>query len=295
MPEKGKLISQVLSIAGEIGLAEITPIELSDGGNLIIHLAPHPVVARIATVISEEDADHAYKVLDRELRVARHLQSKGVPVMLPTDLTDAGPHDVGGTWMTLWQYVPPIQLPSPSPSEAVELVSRLSMAMKSFPDELPVLGVWERTCQSVVRLRRHSDQRIQALLGIFQRADEQMRLEPTSMIPCHGDAHSGNLLPSPEGWVWTDFEDVSLMPVYWDLASYVANLVLFGGIQEPTFRYTLGQVDRGASSCPLSRRHGFRSTSSTPPSGIGLEEPNYVVGESPEVVQSVLECIVDLV
>lgn len=246
MPEKGKLISQVLSMVGKIGLAGVTPIELSDGGNLIIHLAPHPVVARIATVISEEDADHAYKILDRELRVARHLQSKGVSVSLPTDLTDAGPHDVGGTWMTLWRYVPPTQMQSPSPSEAVELVSRLSLAMEDFSDELPVLGVWERTCQSVVRLRRHSDQRIQALLGIFLRVDEQMRLEPTLLIPCHGDAHSGNLLPSPEGWVWTDFEDVSLMPAYWDLASYAANLALFGGIHESTSRYILGQIDNGA-------------------------------------------------
>ncbi len=246
MSEKDKLISQVLLIAEKTGLAEIKPVELSNGGNLIIHLAPHPIVARIATVISKEDAEYAYKILDRELRVARHLHSKGVPVLLPTDHTDAGPYDIGGTWMTFWKYVPPTKLQPPSQSEAVELVNRLSIAMKNFYDELPVLGVWERTCQSAVRLRKHSDQRIQTLLNVFVRVDEQMRLQPSLLVPCHGDAHKRNLLPSPEGWIWTDFEDVSLMPAYWDLASFVGNLALFGGIQEPIFRYILSHLDNDA-------------------------------------------------
>jgi hypothetical protein len=241
--EKGKLISQVLLIAEKAGLTDITPIELSNGGNLIIHLTPHPIVARIATVISKEDAENAYKILDRELRVARHLQSKKVPVLLPTDLTNAGPYDVGGTWMTFWKYVPPIKLESPSPSEAIELINGLSRAMKDFVDELPVLGVWERTCQSAVRLSKHSDQSIQALLNVFLRVDEQIRIESSLLIPCHGDAHRGNLLPSPEGWVWSDFEDVSLMPAYWDLASFVGNLALFGGIQEPTLKCILDHIN----------------------------------------------------
>lgn len=204
-------------------------------------------MARIATVISKKDAEYAYKILDRELRIARYLQSKGVPVVLPTDLTDAGPYDVGVTWMTFWEYAPHTQqLQSPSPSEAVELVNGLSRAMENFYDELPmVLGVWERTCQSAVRLKKYSDQRIQALLKVFLKVDEQMRLEPSLLIPCHGDAHARNLLPSPKGWVWTDFEDVSLMPAYWDLASFVCNLALFGGIQESTFRYVLGHIDNG--------------------------------------------------
>ncbi|WP_407669775.1 hypothetical protein [Paenibacillus albus] len=40
-----------------------------------------------------------------------------------------------------------------------------------------------------------------------------------------------------------DFEDVSLMPMHWDTASYVGNLVLFGGLQEPTFRYMVEQTE----------------------------------------------------
>jgi len=240
--EKDNLVSQVLLIAEKTGLTKITPIELSDAGNLSIHLAPYPIVARIATVVSNEDADLAYKILVRELRVARHLQSKGIPVLLPTDLIDAGPHDANGTWMTFWNYIPRAQLQVPSPGEAVDMVSNLAKAMKEYPDELPVLGIWERTCQSAARLNTHPDERVQSLLGIFTGIDEQMRLKPDLLVPCHGDAHVGNLLPGPEGWVWCDFEDVSLMPAYWDLASFVSILALFRGIQEPTLRHVLDNM-----------------------------------------------------
>ena len=265
MPEKVELISQVLLIAAEAGFTEITPIELSSGGNLIIHLSPYPIVARISTVLSKQDADYAYAILNRELHVARHLHSKGVPVLLPTNLADAGPYDVGGTWMTFWNYASPIALRFPSPSEAVELVRILFVAMKDFHDELPVLGVWERTCQSAIRLSENSDQRIQSLLNIFTRVDKQMRLEQSFLKPCHGDAHSRNLLPSPEGWVWNDFEDVSLMPEYWDMASFVCNLALFGGTQEPTFIYILDNINNDNEL----RAFGFALTARTLMSTLG--------------------------
>lgn len=91
-------------------------------------------------------------------------------------------------------------------------------------------------------MRKQSDQRIQTLLDVFVGVDIQMRLEPSLLIPGHGDAHARNLLPSTEGWIWTDFEDVSLMPAYWDLASFIGNLALFGGIQEPFFQYILSST-----------------------------------------------------
>lgn len=111
--------------------------------------------------------------------------------------------------------------------------------MKDFSEELPVLGVWERTRRSAERLMKNSDPRIQSLLEMFHEVDKKMVLETSVLIPSHGDAHAGNLLPSAEGWIWTDFEDVSLMPAYWDLASFVGNLALFNGFQDPTFSYML--------------------------------------------------------
>lgn len=243
MPDKGKLISEVLLIAEKAGFHGITPVELSNGAHLIIHLYPHPIVARIATVTSGEDAEHACKILDRELRVARHLHSRGVAVLLPSEHPTAGPHRIAGTWLTFWPYVAHISLKRLLPGEAVELVNTLTRGIKDLPGEIPLLGVWERTCESAKRLTGQPDPRLQALLGVFIDVDRQMRLGIRPLIPCHGDAHARNLLPSPEGWIWADFEDVSLMPAYWDLASYVGNLALFNGVQEPTLRYIWSQLD----------------------------------------------------
>lgn len=132
------------------------------------------------------------------------------------------------------------QLQSLTPREAIQLVNMLSVGIKDFSGVLPILCVWNRACKSATRLRKKSDYRIQSLLNVFRRIDEQMQtMETGLLLPAHGDAHAGNLLPSPEGWLWMDFEDVSLMPAYWDMASFVANLVLFKGLQEPTFRYLL--------------------------------------------------------
>jgi hypothetical protein len=229
--------------AEALGLSGSTPEVLSSGSNLVVHLAPYPVVARLAMVTFATEIESLYQRVNCELRVARHLFANDVPVLLPTDYVDAGPHPVDGTWMTLWTYIPSTRLEPLSSDEAVERAYALSAAMGSYPGELPALGVWERTCRSAGRLRDNPDPLIQSLLMKFCAVDGRMRREIGSLVPCHGDSHSGNLMPSPEGWLWTDFEDASMMPLYWDLTSFVANRALFNGFQEPTLRCVLNRSD----------------------------------------------------
>jgi Ser/Thr protein kinase RdoA (MazF antagonist) len=40
----------------------------------------------------------------------------------------------------------------------------------------------------------------------------------------HGDASLSNLLCTPEGLVWNDFEDTFRGPVHWDAAGYLMSL-----------------------------------------------------------------------
>lgn len=242
VPDTRKMISEAIAVAKLAGLDGIAPVELSLGGNLIVHLAPHPIVARIAVVRSRDEAEDALASLAQELRIARHLHDRNVPVLLPSDRMEASLYALGDTWMSCWNYVPPTALPPLSPEDAAARIDQLSHAMRGYRGELPHLGVWERTARSAERLTGSADPRVQALLTRFADVDRQMRRE-TELFPCHGDAHAGNLLPSPEGWIWADFEDASLMPAFWDKASFVCNRALFGGMHEPVFSYIVSRLN----------------------------------------------------
>lgn len=245
--------------AADFGLNDVTPVVLSRGGNLIIHLAPHPIVARVATFsIPDQQDHHICEKLEQELLVAFHLHKQGVPVLRPVYLEGEGVHKLDGHWMTFWEYVSPTTLPFPSPRDAVDMVNTLSLAMEQYTGHIPILGVWNRVHQSVNRLSKHPDERIQHLIHKFNELDQQMHADSMVLVPSHGDAHARNLLPSSRGWIWMDFEDVCLMPRYWDLASYVANLALFKGEQEPTLQYMINNpgvvVDRDAFGFALTAR-----------------------------------------
>lgn len=229
-------MTKALSAAKRLGLGSITPAILSNGANLILHLYPYPIVARLATA-SVENSSLAYRLAEREIVLARYLDTKGIPVLKPAGLVPAGPHDADGAWMTLWDFITPMKPNRPAPEEAFLLVARLKEAMQGYPGELPTLGIWNRAVQSAVRLEEQSDTNLRRLLRLFHHIDGEMRSGAQVLQPCHGDAHAGNLLSGPDGWIWIDFEDASLMPPYWDMASYTANLALFGGRQEPTYKW----------------------------------------------------------
>lgn len=230
-------IANVLNAAKRLGLGGITPAVISRGAHLILHLYPYPVVARVSTAAAAQDSSTAYRIADRELAIARYLDAKGVPVLKPAGLVPAGPYEANGAWLTLWEFIPQAERNRAAPEEAFKVITRLTEAIRTFSGTLPILGVWNRAAQSAARLSEQPDGRISRLLDQFYRLDEEMRSGARELQPCHGDAHAGNLLAGPDGWLWTDFEDASLMPPYWDMASYTANLALFGGYREPVFAF----------------------------------------------------------
>ena len=210
------------------------PVVLSDAGNLTLWLRPYPLVARVATLFAGDDANFWGAVWQRELRVADHLTRHGIPLVAPATVIPAGPHRVAGTWMTLWDYAEPRE-GLPDPADGVAMVRALSHAMQSYPERqtLPPWGAWTHVTEAVEHLRLVVGQNVQAreILREVERVRQQLQGEP--LVPAHGDAHRGNLLPTEQGWRWIDFEDVSLMPQYWDLASFVANTALFDGVDHP--------------------------------------------------------------
>ena len=95
------------------------------------------------------------------------------------------------------------------------------------------------------------DERIAQLLPACRRADAEIQsLEP--LYAAHGDAHARNLLPTAAGWRWLDFEDASLMPRLWDIASFITNTALFHGFAHPVCRYALAASTAAADKAALA-------------------------------------------
>ena len=161
---------------------------------------------------------------------------------------------MGDTWMTLWEHLEPVSQSPLDGGEAVDMVMHLSTGMGGFEGELPALGVWRNVIYAADYLgSRRVD--VSSLLGVYERVYE--RIQVVELYPAHGDAHPGNMLPSATGWRWTDFEDASLMPPYWDLASFVANHLLFEGRLHATVQAALAHVpiaSRGMFQLALEAR-----------------------------------------
>jgi hypothetical protein len=192
-------------------------VRLPASSNVLVHLKPAPVVARVMTATADLH-DDVERWLERELAVAAFAAGQGDLVVAPSDLLPPGPHEHDGLWMTMWEYVVhDAHAPPPGPRELGRSLRRLHAALAGFPGDLAPL----------------SDIRdwLAGLLDGLQDADElRARLDaltPTvfeSPLPAqaiHGDASMSNLLRTAGGLVWNDLEDVCTGPVAWDVAGLV--------------------------------------------------------------------------
>lgn len=173
-----------------------------------VRLDPAPVLTRVVTV-GRVLRGEPRPWMEREVAVSRYLADAGAPVVPPWH--DPGPHDADGLEVSLWEWCEPSDAHL-APAEFGRLLKDLHDVLDAYEAELPVL-VGPLT--DIATALRVSDDRV-----LHETAE---RLVPLAMSwprrPLHGDAHTGNVLSTPTGPLWMDFEDVCVGPVEWDLAS----------------------------------------------------------------------------
>lgn len=189
------------------------------GSNVLVHLLPSPAVARVMTgTVALHDDPATW--LGREVAVTGFLAPTALAVP-PSSLLPSGPHHLDGLWMTFSAWVEVIGPTEPSDPERLGTALReLHEALAGFPGEL---GGMPDLLADIERLRGllpPSDEvdplgeRLRALVG-------QVFDPPLPTQPLHGDASLTNLLRTPGGLLWNDFEDVLRGPVHWDVAGFV--------------------------------------------------------------------------
>lgn len=218
--------ARAVAIAQGVAASQATVIH--SGSNVLVHLRPAPVVARVmtGTVALHDDPK---KWLEREVSVLRFLAPSGVAVAT-SPLIAPGPYQHDGLWMTFSEWIPDI-----GHRNHLDDAERLGRALRNLHDELRTfngdLGGLQALREAIERLHgqlRATDAveagRISSLGAQLHALDEvvfKLRL-PTQAL--HGDVSLSNLLHTPRRLVWNDFEDTFRGPVHWDVAGYVISL-----------------------------------------------------------------------
>jgi hypothetical protein len=109
------------------------PRVLKDGANLVLHLAPAPVVARIAMRIAELRPD----VRRRELDITLWLHERGLPVTPPAEELPAIVYEHAGFAITFWKL---LREGDPDPVEAGRGLRAIDEALRGYDGD--IAGFW---------------------------------------------------------------------------------------------------------------------------------------------------------
>ena len=218
MSLRDRAVAAAVTVARAHGVAVHDPVVLSEGVNLVVHLRPAPVVARVATYLPLLRPDAARHQL-RDLHLATALRSAGVPVMPPTDLLAPGPHPEDGFSLAFWRWVevlperPTADVAGHTLADLLAALAEVDPGWTGEPLDTPLDDLTQ-----FVRTGAQLDADPALVAAVGELTDRLRPLLTGAVQPLHGDAHPGNLLRTRAGWVWADLEDTCRGPVGWDLA-----------------------------------------------------------------------------
>ena len=213
---------------------------LKDGSNLIVHLAPAPVILRIATLTARVRVD-PLPYLAREVALVSYLAGVGAPVMAPSDLVPAGPYVVDGWALSAWQFVEHQPERIPDVRAAFAALDELHAAMRGYPGELPWLNPavddFDRALAFALALKLVGASEAADLTGRRDSLLDELRSVAPERQALHGDSFARNAVQTANGPVWLDFEDCCSGPPVWDLAILVRRDPQPGLVAEVERRY----------------------------------------------------------
>jgi Phosphotransferase enzyme family len=234
-PVDSGLEHRAVGAARAIASAHGVPCEqaavVHSGSNVLVHLRPAAVIARVmtGTVVLHEDPK---TWLEREVSVLQFLAPSGIAVA-PSPLIAPGPWEHDGLWMTFTEWIPDLE-----PGDPLSDAARLGQALRTlhaelqrFDGELADLGDLRDDIERLHGLLRPTDSvAADAIVSLRTRLDAVGEVFGSALPvqALHGDASLTNLLHTPDRLIWNDFEDTFRGPVHWDLAGFVMALTARG-------------------------------------------------------------------
>lgn len=202
-------VSAALAVAAVHGISCDTPVVLRDLTNVVIHLAPAPVVARVPVTLARlRGAEWESRIV----KLASFLAAEGAPIVGPSPELPPGPHVHDGIVVSFWEYVDH-DLERFDAEAAGRSLNDLHRALARYDGELPRFERLDEI-ERVVSTLSDPD------AAVLREALTRLRTEATGDTrPTHGDAHLRNILWAGDGPRWTDIENACVGPVEYDLAA----------------------------------------------------------------------------
>jgi len=200
------------ALARRLGLTFDEGVVLGQGMNVLVHLRPKPVVARVTRLA------HLVRPLESlagGVALAKVLGDRAVP---PSPLVDPGPHREGGRYITFWTYRTGRTATASEAGAALRALhedsERYTGPLRSFDPRPEALRIAELVGGEAGEILR----------------DAADRLMPPALPQqaIHGDAHFENVLA---GGVWQDFDEACVGPREWDIACMIHRWAVFGELE----------------------------------------------------------------
>lgn len=228
--EKNPILQEAIRTACEIvdnnTITFDKPIILSNQSNVLIHLYPSSVVARVATTTATFRKGDTW--LKREVAVSTYLAENGAPIIPPSTQIPPGTYEHNGLILSFWEFVEVLKEPV-DPFIAGRALRHCHEILSDFQGELSILDPFkesQRILSELIMQKAFSNDDASMLVSICQTLNTKQIQAP--MQPLHGDANFFNVLNTTRGVLWADWEDTFIGPVAWDLACLVARARVFG-------------------------------------------------------------------
>lgn len=209
-----RAMAAATSLAGALGLEVNAAVVIHNSNKLALPLLPCDVFARIALVGQEAGA--------LEVGVVQALAAVQAPVAALDARVEPRVYEADGFAVTFWTYYPAQAPDRDSSVDYAQALHRLHAGMRNVQVQAP--HFMERTAEAQWLISNAdktpalADGDRHLLLTTLRSAGQQIRGRGGAEQLLHGEPHPGNVLQTPAGLLFIDFETCCRGPVEFDLA-----------------------------------------------------------------------------
>jgi Phosphotransferase enzyme family len=208
-----RAIEAATKIAAAYHVTADAPVLLKDSNNTVIHLAPSPVVAKVATsALRKQNLSNP----QHELNIALHLANLGGPIVPPSKELPAAVYQHEDLELTFWQYCPGEVREEIDRPELVAALKQFHAALASYQGPLKSFTERCEECHSLLDSDRLSSELSmvdrQFLRQVYSNVCASLQRFDCEYVPLHTEIHCENVIWADTKPLLIDFESCSLGP-----------------------------------------------------------------------------------